>query len=38
MKQWQKLFFKGRFRPATSLHKKDFVKAAQVDGPATRCA
>jgi acetolactate synthase-1/2/3 large subunit len=33
VKQWQKLFFKGRFSASDkSLHKKDFVKAAQADG------
>ena len=31
--QWQKLFFKGRLSGSDkSLHKKDFVKAAQADG------
>jgi acetolactate synthase-1/2/3 large subunit len=33
VRQWQKLFFKGRFAASDkSLHKKDFVKAAQADG------
>jgi acetolactate synthase I/II/III large subunit len=33
VRQWQKLFFKGRFSASDkSLHKKDFVKAAQADG------
>jgi acetolactate synthase-1/2/3 large subunit len=33
VKQWQKLFFKGRFSASDkSLHKKDFVKAALADG------
>jgi acetolactate synthase-1/2/3 large subunit len=33
VKQWQKLFFKGRHAASDkSLHKKDFVKAAQADG------
>jgi acetolactate synthase-1/2/3 large subunit len=33
VKQWQKLFFKGRLSANDkSLHKKDFVKAAQADG------
>ncbi len=33
VRQWQKLFFKGRFAGSDkSLHKKDFVKAAQADG------
>jgi acetolactate synthase I/II/III large subunit len=33
VKQWQKLFFKGRFSASDkSLHKKDFVKTAQADG------
>jgi len=33
VKQWQKLFFKGRMSASDkSLHKKDFVKAAQADG------
>ena len=32
VKQWQKLFFKGRFAASDkSLHKKDFVKAAEAD-------
>ena len=31
--QWQRLFFKGRLSASDkSLHKKDFVKAAQADG------
>ena len=35
VKQWQKLFFKGRLSASDkSLHKKDFVKAAQADGYA----
>jgi acetolactate synthase I/II/III large subunit len=33
VRQWQKLFFKGRFAATDkSLHKKDFVKAAEADG------
>ncbi|MHB1272254.1 MAG: biosynthetic-type acetolactate synthase large subunit [Rhodanobacter sp.] len=33
VRQWQKLFFKGRFAASDkSLHRKDFVKAAQADG------
>ena len=33
VRQWQKLFFKGRFASTDkSLHKKDFVKTAQADG------
>jgi len=33
VKQWQKLFFQGRLSGSDkSLHKKDFVKAAQADG------
>jgi len=33
VKQWQKLFFKGRMSASDkSLHRKDFVKAAQADG------
>lgn len=33
VRQWQKLFFKSRFSASDkSLHKKDFVKAAQADG------
>jgi acetolactate synthase-1/2/3 large subunit len=33
VKQWQKLFVKGRLSASDkSLHKKDFVKAAQADG------
>ncbi len=33
VRQWQKLFFKGRFSATDkSLHKKDFIKAAQADG------
>ena len=33
VRQWQKLFFKGRFSASDkSLHKKDFVKAALADG------
>jgi acetolactate synthase-1/2/3 large subunit len=33
VRQWQKLFFKGRFAATDkSLHKKDFVKAALADG------
>jgi acetolactate synthase-1/2/3 large subunit len=33
VKQWQKLFFKGRLSASDkSLHTKDFVKAAQADG------
>jgi acetolactate synthase I/II/III large subunit len=33
VKQWQKLFFKGRLSASDkSLHKKDFVKAAAADG------
>ena len=33
VRQWQKLYFKGRFSASDkSLHTKDFVKAAQADG------
>lgn len=33
VKQWQKLFFKGRLSASDkSLHKKDFIKAAEADG------
>lgn len=33
VKQWQKLFFKGRLSASDkSLHKKNFIKAAQADG------
>src|ERR1700742_4518928 len=33
VKQWQKLFHKGRLSASDrSLHRKDFVKAAQADG------
>ncbi len=33
VRQWQKLFFKGRMAASDkSLHTKDFVKAAQADG------
>ena len=33
VRQWQKLFFKGRFSGSDkSLHRKDFVKAAEADG------
>jgi acetolactate synthase-1/2/3 large subunit len=33
VKQWQKLFFKGRLSGSDkSLHKKDFIRAAQADG------
>ncbi len=33
VRQWQKLFFKGRFAASDkSLHKKDFIKAAEADG------
>lgn len=33
VRQWQKLFFKGRYSASDkSLHKKDFVRAAQADG------
>lgn len=33
VKQWQRLYFKGRLSASDrSLHKKDFVKAAQADG------
>jgi acetolactate synthase-1/2/3 large subunit len=33
VKQWQRLFFKGRLSASDkSLHKKDFIKAAQADG------
>jgi acetolactate synthase-1/2/3 large subunit len=33
VRQWQKLFHKGRLSASDkSLHKKDFVKAAQADG------
>lgn len=33
VKQWQKLFFKGRLSASDkSLHKKNFIKAAEADG------
>ena len=33
VKQWQKLFFKGRLSASDkSLHRKDFVRAAEADG------
>ncbi|MDE2248769.1 MAG: biosynthetic-type acetolactate synthase large subunit [Xanthomonadaceae bacterium] len=33
VRQWQKLFFKGRFASSDkSLHRKDFVRTAQADG------
>ncbi|MEZ5463032.1 biosynthetic-type acetolactate synthase large subunit [Dokdonella sp.] len=33
VRQWQKLFFKGRFSATDkSLHRKDFIKAAEADG------
>lgn len=33
VKQWQKLFFKGRLSASDkSLHKKDFIRAARADG------
>ena len=33
VKQWQKLFFKGRLSGSDkSLHKKDFIRAAAADG------
>ncbi len=33
VKQWQRLFYKGRLSASDkSLHRKDFVKAAQADG------
>ncbi|HXG27911.1 MAG TPA: biosynthetic-type acetolactate synthase large subunit [Nevskiales bacterium] len=33
VKQWQKLFFQGRLSASDkSLHKKDFIKAAEADG------
>ena len=33
VRQWQKLFFEGRMSGSDkSLHKKDFIKAAQADG------
>src|SRR5678810_1318144 len=33
VKQWQKLFFKGRLSASEkTLHTKDFIKAAQADG------
>ncbi|KZC39038.1 acetolactate synthase, partial [Rhodanobacter sp. FW510-R12] len=33
VRQWQKLYFKGRFAASDkSLHRKDFVRAAQADG------
>jgi acetolactate synthase-1/2/3 large subunit len=33
VKQWQKLFYKGRLSGTDkSLHRKDFIKAAQADG------
>ena len=35
VRQWQKLFFEGRMSGSDkSLHKKDFIKAAQADGYA----
>jgi acetolactate synthase-1/2/3 large subunit len=33
VRQWQKLFFAGRFSASDkSLHKKDFVRAVEADG------
>ncbi|MFQ5634010.1 MAG: biosynthetic-type acetolactate synthase large subunit [Gammaproteobacteria bacterium] len=33
VRQWQKLYYKGRFSATDkSLHRKDFIKAAQADG------
>ncbi|QEE26178.1 biosynthetic-type acetolactate synthase large subunit [Rhodanobacter glycinis] len=33
VRQWQKLYFKGRFSASDrSLHRKDFIKAAEADG------
>jgi acetolactate synthase-1/2/3 large subunit len=33
VRQWQKLYFKGRFAASDkSLHRKDFVRAAEADG------
>ena len=33
VRQWQKLFFNGRFAASDkTLHRKDFIKAAQADG------
>jgi acetolactate synthase-1/2/3 large subunit len=33
VRQWQKLFFQGRFAASDkSLHKKDFIKTAEADG------
>lgn len=33
VRQWQKLFFRGRFASSDkSLHRKDFVRAAEADG------
>ncbi|WP_329743452.1 biosynthetic-type acetolactate synthase large subunit [Dyella sp. A6] len=33
VRQWQKLYFKGRFAASDkSLHRKDFIKAAEADG------
>ena len=33
VKQWQRLFYKGRLSASDkSLHRKDFIKAAQADG------
>ena len=33
VRQWQKLYYKGRMSGSDkSLHRKDFVKAAQADG------
>ncbi|MBD8881788.1 biosynthetic-type acetolactate synthase large subunit [Rhodanobacter sp. 7MK24] len=38
VRQWQKLFFKGRFSASDkSLHKKNFVLAAQADGFEWAC-
>jgi acetolactate synthase-1/2/3 large subunit len=35
VRQWQKLFFKGRYSATDkNLHTKDFVRAAQADGIA----
>ena len=38
VRQWQKLYYKGRMSASDkSLHKKDFVKAAEADGFAFAC-
>jgi acetolactate synthase-1/2/3 large subunit len=39
VKQWQKLFFKGRLSASDkSLHKKDFVRRRRPTASSTRCA